>query len=120
VRLHAQEQAALAWRDGAAEIAQLVLAGGLQLLDGAGNARPRLLLLHLPDVLQVLLLGLTQLRLLLLELRLGLRLLLLLRGLLLRLLLSLLLLSLLLLRLLGLGARGREKSRSESNTCAEQ
>jgi hypothetical protein len=67
VRLHAEQETALAGGHGAAEIAQLVLAGLLQLLHGAGDAGAHLLLMHLPDLLQVLLgllLGLLRLLLL--------------------------------------------------------
>jgi hypothetical protein len=64
VRLHAEQQATLAGRDRAAEVAQLVRTGGLHLLDGASDARPRLLLLHLPDLIEIRRLGrLAELRL---------------------------------------------------------
>jgi hypothetical protein len=74
VRLHAEQKVASAGRDGAAEIVQLVMTSRLQLLNRTGDARPRLLLVHLPELFKVLLLALLELRLALLGLLLGLRL----------------------------------------------
>ncbi len=56
VRLHAQQEPALAGRDRVAETAQLLCAGRAQLLDRAADALAHLRLLLLPQLLQVLLL----------------------------------------------------------------
>jgi hypothetical protein len=66
VRLHAQEKAALAGAHRAAEAAYLVPAGLPQLLHGSGDAGAHALPLHLPQLLQVLRLGLLALLLALL------------------------------------------------------